>query len=386
MKFVTVKQSGAGITGQVYIGTTHTAIQNAIDYLNAQGGGVVFIEKGIYTISSPIILYSNIEICGEWIHTVLKANFSNSGTNAVLSVYDSSNVYVHDLMIGNNVKTTAIGNYGIYAEYCGYDITGGALSPNTIYESDLLGKNYDVESGIKIEDCIVQGNLNSGIYLTYTSNSSISNCSVQYNSQKGIYISTSCINIRVKDNIVQNNGEGIVQINSHNNLYSNNITQNNVTYGINLYYNCINNIVIGNLTQYNGADGIFLSNSKSNSIIANSSQDNGDTGIYINLSDSNTVCGNLTYNSLNALYIESSSLNSIVGNGLYRSEENGFYLDSNSGYNSITGNSIHDNITGLNINGNNNTITGNVSITSDNNLLNSGINNIIAVNKTTNSA
>ncbi|MFA6335629.1 MAG: right-handed parallel beta-helix repeat-containing protein [Bacteroidales bacterium] len=41
------------------------SIQNAIDYVNSCGGGTILIKAGIYTLSTDLTIYSNVEILGE---------------------------------------------------------------------------------------------------------------------------------------------------------------------------------------------------------------------------------------------------------------------------------------------------------------------------------
>ena len=76
---VNVKTAGTQVVGQTYIGTTHVAIQAAVDNVNGLGGGSVFIEAGVYTVSTQISLYSNIEIYGEGEGSILQSALTFSG-------------------------------------------------------------------------------------------------------------------------------------------------------------------------------------------------------------------------------------------------------------------------------------------------------------------
>ena len=124
---ISVKDYGAkgdGVTDDI------TPIQNAINFVSSNGGGVVFIPNGTYIISSPIQMKSNVILKGnsanssvietktntinaiehtdilvwaEICYLTLKAPSKGTGTNAIL--FDRSNgatqCKIHDLIIFN---------------------------------------------------------------------------------------------------------------------------------------------------------------------------------------------------------------------------------------------------------------------------------------------
>ncbi|WP_300204474.1 glycosyl hydrolase family 28-related protein, partial [Bacteroides sp.] len=225
---IIVKQSGTPVTGKVYIGNTHTAIQNAINYANSQSGGVVFIEKGVYTISTPLEMYSDIELCGEGIHTVLKSAVAASGTNAVIRCVGTSsvkkkNMYIHDLLIGNNTDT-AVGYYGIYCQHVGLAQTTGLTSETySRYNSATVGVTGENIIGVTIENCVIQ-----------------------YNNNISIRLDPSNHNNTITGNTIQNNnGNGISLDSSNNNTITGNTVQNNNNYGIRLESSSNNNTITG---------------------------------------------------------------------------------------------------------------------------------------------
>lgn len=149
MNHVKVSTIGTAKAGELYVGNTAQVIQDAINYVGSNGGGSIFIEKGVYTITSPIsINYSSIEIYGEGYHSQLINNLSTSNTGVFQIIGTNAsritNLYFHDLFIGNTSDTRA-GQIGIYMKYVGKEDT------NNIVESMYFKSNNAIH--IKLEEC-----------------------------------------------------------------------------------------------------------------------------------------------------------------------------------------------------------------------------------------
>ena len=118
----------------------------ALLYLGTQGGGALYVPAGVYRVSSPIIVTSNIELFGDGITSQIKnsvgtytnagdvihigvssewVGWSNSGsavTDATIANFDAgdyskinaSNVYVHDLHVSTSA-TAGTQGLGIWA-------------------------------------------------------------------------------------------------------------------------------------------------------------------------------------------------------------------------------------------------------------------------------
>lgn len=371
---VRVAQSGVEVVGELYIGSTHVAIQSAINFCIAHGGGKVFVEKGIYTINSALTncglyLDSNIELCGEGVGTILKPSFTNSGANSVISIVgtagaEKENVYIHDLLIGNNISTL-IGHIGIYCNYTGKSQTAGLTSGTySRYDSTTVGVNKNNKIGVKVENCVIQYNnyygvrtdasannlfINNliqsndaiGVYIYLSSpgatSTEVSGNTLQNNTSYGIYLGSAGINI-ISENTVQNNGQQGIYLSSNNNSISNNTVQSNNSYGIDLSFSN-NNTISGNIVQNNSNFGINMSISNNNTIAGNTVQNNGSYGITVaTSSNNNTISDNTAQNNaLDGIILSSANNNTVSGNTSTSNNGKGIYI-SGASYNTVIGN------------------------------------------------
>jgi hypothetical protein len=91
-------------------GGDYTDIQQAIDYVNRQGGGTILIKEGVYVLSKDITLYGQISLLGEGIDSTI-LDFNNSSLNSInivgaSSLSRSENVSISNLTIKNNHTST----------------------------------------------------------------------------------------------------------------------------------------------------------------------------------------------------------------------------------------------------------------------------------------
>jgi len=86
---------GNGITDDT------TSIQTAINSLHALGGGVLFFPCGSYKVTSTLILYENISICGTGIFSTIILPITNNMTlfSLAYSVLTEANICMHDFEI-----------------------------------------------------------------------------------------------------------------------------------------------------------------------------------------------------------------------------------------------------------------------------------------------
>lgn len=160
-------------------------------------------------------------------------------------------------------------------------------------------------------------------------------------------IQISSDNVSVESfNITGADSDGIYLWGS-NNTIKNNTVQNNGQ-GIALYASSSNNSIINNAVQYNGWHGISIPGSCNNNFIANNTvQYNAHFGIWIltkdNLLENNTVC----YNEYDGVYIAGTN-NTLNENNVYNNEGYGTRIVTSSdahvgSNNTLINNNIHNN-------------------------------------------
>ncbi|MBP1995380.1 cohesin domain-containing protein [Paenibacillus eucommiae] len=178
---VEVNVTDYGALGDDAIDDT-VAIQNAIDHVNANGGGTVFVPSGTYLVSN-LKLYSNMELKGTGWNSILKQNGGvyvvsvNPGAEGVGNT--KSNIQIKDIqlmdrsgegaafsehqhilninaatdVLVDRVKVTGFLGDGIYI---GSSNVGGVEVHNeriTVRNSYIDGVTKDNRNGISIIDC-----------------------------------------------------------------------------------------------------------------------------------------------------------------------------------------------------------------------------------------
>ncbi|MEA1998141.1 MAG: right-handed parallel beta-helix repeat-containing protein [Euryarchaeota archaeon] len=206
-------------------------------------------------------------------------------------------------------------------------------------------------SGITIRDMYIDGTTTAasegddlkqcGIILFTTTDSKIRNVCSASNKRHGINIYNSSerntvINCTCKDNTFS--GLFIADSSTYNILWQNMLINNTIS-GIFIYANCENNTAIGNKAEGNGAVGIYISTANNNTVVGNTCNDNNNDGIQLVDAEYNTITGNSCCN------------NSTIG----------VRCDSNTRYNTISGNTTSGNSGGIYLPwGDYNLISGNV--------------------------
>lgn len=300
----------------VAVGANTSTIQAAIDSASSAGGGTVTLDSGTYTITTPILLKSNVSLAGAGKDiTVLKRDPNYSmGIYGVLSSATTgglSNVIVKNLTIDtnyvvapfdsstNNVEVT---NYGVL-------IQGADGSNNKIQFDAIKVQNSSIGFHIKGTNNLTVTNSeftkNGGayyywhnVYLRRVSKVLLKNNTMSYGtSGNGINISYSD-NITIDSNHVYNNYfRGIRAADSSYIDTINNQVYSNIT-GDGIIYNSestgVSNFRIdSNKVTGNGGNGIYISSSSSYGTVS-SNEDGGSNikGFLFNGSTSVIVKGN----------------------------------------------------------------------------------------------
>ena len=373
-----VSQDGTGN----YNGSTHVAIQAAIDFLEANGGGQLIIKEGTYLIGATLTIAANdIHITGMGSATELKAdNAFTSGQMFTCDGYDR--IIIENIQVNGRADEDTRGDWNLECmefKNMEYLVLRNITNPHGFYSN-----NFEIWTSKYCVIDNVEGNGSSGdnILLTNTCEYCIiCNCTSHdtadvdnFNNAIGIYKSaTHCIaygnkcytcegyGINVEDpdsgsspctyNIVIGNqvkdcysGISLIGANTEHNLIADNIVKNVISKGTQIVGNY--NVVINNLfeTQDSASTAAFIEMNGEFCIVAQNrilATDND--AIFANNSDNCIIANN---------FIETTT----IGSGI---------RTYNCDLLTITGNTIKDvtlygmrveNITNSTIS--NNTITG----------------------------
>jgi len=291
------------------------AINAAITYVSGEGGGMVVLDEGTYTIPDSIAMANNVWLKGQGRATFLDGDtlattehgivFSGD-TDAKVSdlsiqTEDGGGKTCHcvfiedgsDRFVVENVIIVDSDDNGIRVE--GTTVTGGRIINCSILDTDSAGIEIDVDAanyaynihiigntidstgghGIYLDtngagnnyfvitDNVITNGTVIGIYCRDTNYSQISGNVVHTMTTSGIYLSTSTYN-DVSGNIVYNNTQhGIALEDSDYCIISNNVCAGNdsgdsATYdGINIDVASTHNVVSGNTCYGNHRYGIY---------------------------------------------------------------------------------------------------------------------------------
>jgi parallel beta-helix repeat protein len=380
---------GVTIPYEVYYGTSSTIIQEAIDYVNGEGGGEIQLSNGVWTIdqnvnntgdeSDPqniqgcwgLMLYENITLRGEGPGTILENGLPDeqgyspsliSIINTNGSPYEYSNIVIKDLTIRSTFPTYV---YGVYASGVGKSyVGGGVIGAQGRYNATSVGVTKILKFGFVIENCYFDTYFQS-IYCYDTSWCRISKNKFKNCSVAPINISMSCYSNIINHNLIQNcQSDGIMLNSACDNTIIGNVFQNNNGYNIGIYTNSNYNIISSNITK-NGSSGICIgAGCSENTIIGNSASNNSVNGIYIAASTTyTTVCGNTTQNNNSAgIKLMTAKYANVFANSSQNNTSHGIALDGGD-YNNIGSNSVTYNATyGIYANASNNlNICGNIA-------------------------
>lgn len=333
MASVTVKTQGTQQNGKVYVGRTHTAIQAAVNYVAANGGGTVFVEAGTYTCTAPVSLPSNLELAGEGDATVLR-----SGSAGSLTSSNKTNVFVHDLLVDGSASASTA-SYGMTFTGAGT----GADNRKEGNELSLLGSSVLSDYGFRVEDCTILGHAGYGIYAENCFHSQIVRnifeegleyaiytngfraCVIEENfvmgGTKGIY-GSSIEELKISGNVLQQlsrtsenaimlvapdrvsisgnqirncRGTGVRLLNATHTLVSSNVIDNNAGNGISLSGPSAANTISGNVLTSNQGHQLLLTDTdnRGTTVSANVIVHGSAYGLYANGTPNNTYVGNV---------------------------------------------------------------------------------------------
>jgi len=328
-------------------------IQQAIDYVNGKGGGVVFLTPGTFNCTDNINLKENVSLFGASRETtklemgsngivVNNADISSiyrmsiNSNNVAIDLYSTSVFLMRDTFAFGVVKITssslisminnATGQVGITSSSY-IDIESSVMQYLSGTQPDIV--LIDKSQNIKLSNNVVAYGSKAGIFITDSADVQVTGNDI---SNLGVGIQVQGQGVRIENNVIHDCNTGVIlelvplpTIRPHKgNVVSGNIIYNMSAYGISTRsgYAVVSNNTISDINK----DGIRVDADYcvvNNNMITDISKSAYGmySGIVLNGSNSTTVVGNM-----------------IRGDGTYAPAYG--IEEINADYNTITGNSI----------------------------------------------
>ena len=332
-----------------YYGTNASNVmQNAIDQIESNGRGELYITEAIYYDVALVVESSNIIISGSGKGTLLNTTLNQrviwvKGMPAARP----SGVVIRNLLIyGSGAGANQRGIEIQYADFCVVDTV---WVENCGYDNFLI---IDDAYGNRIVNCYSKDAGDDNFNINKADRNIISNCY----------------------SVDATNDNYHISMGAYHNIIDSCVSVTAGAYGINLYPQpaCKFNTISNNLIKESGSDGIFLNNAERNTITGNNLDSNTGIGIKLyNGSHYNIIGSNEIYQSTRGIWLDDSSgsnhynvLNdnfldynvnygivstgshkcTIAGN-LVKNTQNydGILLEEDSDKNTLTGNNVADN-------------------------------------------
>jgi hypothetical protein len=206
---ITIQQSDLISDYNVYL-------QDAVDQLYINGGGTLYIENGLYELSSQLLLYSNVCLVGQSKdETILQLMdyaepYKYSG---FIRSYEEENVTISDITLNGNKDNqyndslSEYGKYGIYTELNNHLFMNRVKVEKFIsYGFDPHGNKTNWAHNLIITDCESNDNGKDGFTLDQTLNITFTYNNGTNNNRHGLNIVTGSKYGYISNNILDNNG------------------------------------------------------------------------------------------------------------------------------------------------------------------------------------
>lgn len=195
-------------------------INEALESISKDGGGILYLEEGVYEITGPIYIYSNTVLTGDK-NAIIRVSASSSqwfvGATGFINAAEKplENVEIYGFQIDGNLVNLpqSYANYG----------TGSHNAGRAIY---LQGNKNNFMSNISVHNMEIYDCYSDGIQIAYCNGAKVSNNLVSNCQHSGIFF------ISVKNGVIYKNevagitsdcvriDNGVnIQV-SENNLYS----------------------------------------------------------------------------------------------------------------------------------------------------------------------
>jgi hypothetical protein len=323
-----------GLRSADIIGQDNRALQAAVDYVSALGGGTVEIGEGEFVMNDSLHLRSFVTVRGQKDKTVLRKAKGVFSPLALDGDYGEEQFTVMNAIgfdVGRGVAIWDAGSGGFHttvARIIGK--TGHTFAINKPLNADCMAHNkamaatvfpvisgYDLE-GVRIEDLTIDGNKSENIHLngcrgggiflyrgfgTIIQNCTIRNfngdgisfqqsndvqvsgCTSEDNASLGIHPGSGSQRPIVRECVARRNGEDGLFLcwRVRHGLFEKNLLEDNGRFGISIGHKDTDNLLRENRVRANHQDGVFFRNETSgmaghrNRLENNIIEDNGRT-------------------------------------------------------------------------------------------------------------
>ena len=263
-------------------------INAAIERVFQAGGGTVYLQPGIYHVSSNVLVRTNVDLVGSGARSIIRLvdNAPRFELSGIVRSQDDSpknedivvqNVRLANFQIDGNRKNQIIKTelYGVYGAYI-----------NSVFENLYI---HDTPSyGFDPHENSVDG--------------------------------TPTINLTIRNNIVENSGlDGYTLDKVLQSTIENNLSINNDRHGFNVVTDSEDTLISNNLAFGNGGNGITIqSGSRKLDITNNQLVSNKADGLYLTHEGNNVIANNTVLtNAQNGIELRLTSGNLVQDNRIF---------------------------------------------------------------------
>lgn len=332
-----------GVEDAAITGADHRALQAAVDYVAALGGGTIQVQSGTYRMEDSLHLRSNIKLIGNSEQTIFRKGHGSISPLSTDGDYGEEQVSLIDptgfeVGSGISVRDDASGGFHTTTATIIAQLDKNTFAINKPLQADyMVAKNASAKNAfpvisayhtenVEIEGLTIDGNravnqpLNgcrgAGIFFYRVNNSRIHNCIVHdyngdgysfqqsndvviencqsyHNSNLGFHPGSGSQRPVIRNNTAyENEGDGLFLCwRVRHGIFEGNELRNNGQYGISIGHKDSDNLLRDNLVLSNASHGIYFRNEpeytgghrnrlEANAIYNNGTQGNGN-GITI---------------------------------------------------------------------------------------------------------
>ena len=332
-----------GVEDAAITGADHRALQAAVDYVAALGGGTIQVQSGTYRMEDSLHLRSNIKLIGNSEQTIFRKGHGSISPLSTDGDYGEEQVSLIDptgfeVGSGISVRDDSSGGFHTTTATIIAQLDKNTFAINKPLQADyMVAKNASAKNAfpvisayhtenVEIEGLTIDGNravnqpLNgcrgAGIFFYRVNNSRISNCIVHdyngdgysfqqsndiviencqsyHNSNLGFHPGSGSQRPVIRNNTAyENEGDGLFLCwRVRHGIFEGNELRNNGQYGISIGHKDSDNLLRDNLVLSNASHGIYFRNEpeytgghrnrlEANAIYNNGTQGNGN-GITI---------------------------------------------------------------------------------------------------------